>query len=569
MIRYADYTPSAGNIIASKWGAGGNSWLFTVNTTDGLLRLVWYTGSSTIGVNSTVAPTISDYEKRAFRVTLDVDNGASGYTVTFYESTDFSTWTQLGDAVVGGATTVISTGTEPINIGARNASTADIATGMIYRVRQLASISGASVLDVDFSTPTKKLANGDTFVCATGQTVTLNSSGATGARIAGERDLYQGTAANRPVYLGFSGTKYGYLNGASGNYFSTPDAAPVSITGDLEIVMRINASDYTPASAAYLVTKGSVAGNLAYSLLFDPSGTLRFDISVDGTANSVVYSDAPGFTDGVETWIKVSRVAATGVVTYSKSTDGVTYSQIGATKTTTSGSIYDSTAALHLGVNTAGTGNMFTGRILYASVSGTIGGAAAAVFNASSYTGGTTFTASTGEIWTLNGGATIVTRSGLYFDGSNDYLKSAAFSYAQPESVYFVGSQVSWTSGRYLFDGNAQNGGTVYMQTATPRLTQYVASNGATSTDLAVATSAVLTSVFNGASSVLRVNRGTAATGDVGAGSMNGFTLGASGLVNAWSNITASEVALYSAAHNTATQDRWALYGGRRHGIAV
>jgi len=91
--------------------------------------------------------------------------------------------------------------------------------------------------------------------------------------------------------------------------------------------------------------------------------------------------------------------------------------------------------------------------------------------------------------------------------------------------------------------------------------------NGAS---LTLATNGVVTSVFNGASSAVRVNRTAAVTGDAGAlGNGGGFTLGSAndGTLNA--NITAQEVLVYSGAHDKATQDRVIAYLANRNRIAL
>jgi hypothetical protein len=61
------------------------------------------------------------------------------------------------------------------------------------------AIAGATVAQVDFAKAAKLAA---TFVCDTGQTVTINTSGDLGARICGARDLVQLTGAKQPTLSG-------------------------------------------------------------------------------------------------------------------------------------------------------------------------------------------------------------------------------------------------------------------------------------------------------------------------------------------------------------------------------
>ena len=156
----------------------------------------------------------------------------------------------------------------------------------------------------------------------------------------------------------------------------------------------------------------------------------------------------------------------------------------------------------------------------------------------------------------------------LYTDGVDDYYKTAPFALVQPESVYRVGSMVAWSSGKYLFDGNATNSGAVVMTTSTPQLNLNAGSSAAANTDLAVATTGVLGAVFNGASSSLCANNKAATTGSAGAGNMNGLTVAASGTIGNYANLTESELIVRSTADTPALQLRHAAYLMRKYGIA-
>lgn len=157
----------------------------------------------------------------------------------------------------------------------------------------------------------------------------------------------------------------------------------------------------------------------------------------------------------------------------------------------------------------------------------------------------------------------------LYFDGSDDYMKAAAFSLSQPETIYFTGQQVSWTASDVFFDGGSTNGGLVYQRASTPNLGMFAGTDVGTNGNLAVGTNGLVSAVFNGASSSLRVNRTAAVTGNCGANNPNGFTLGvtANG-ASGPSNIRTNEVCIYAAAHDTSVQDRIIQYAGRKWGVS-
>ncbi|MDP2226828.1 MAG: hypothetical protein Q8J78_05070, partial [Moraxellaceae bacterium] len=309
------------------------------------------------------------------------------------------------------------------------------------------------MLDIDFSTFAKLATSG---TASTGQTVTINSTGNRGARISGARDLVNLTAAEQGMLLPWSGTNYGWVDGSPATCFSTPDAVANQITGDIEVVWAGTLTNWAAGgSDQVLVAKMGAAGNRSWTFSINGSGNVYFLASVDGTAQSVATSSVlvtTVFTGNVLGWLRARRTAASGAVIISYSLDGASWTQLGTSLSTTSGNLFNSAAQVEVGAR-GGTGatDRMTGRPQYASIGSTIGGSAAAIFDPSSYTTGTNFTASTGEVWTLNGGATIVTRTGIYQDGVNDFFQTAPFALAQPTTVGWAGQQVTWTANDCLW----------------------------------------------------------------------------------------------------------------------
>lgn len=146
----------------------------------------------------------------------------------------------------------------------------------------------------------------------------------------------------------------------------------------------------------------------------------------------------------------------------------------------------------------------------------------------------------------------------LLFDGTNSFMKCTGFTLNQPETIYLLFKQITWTSGDCLFEGNASGSGRVAQTGSSPNLR---ASSDAgitfidSSPDLALDTYGVLTVVFNGASSQIRINSNAAVSGDAAANNMAGFNLGSRTSTSNAANIQVKEIAIYSAAHDTATQD--------------
>ena len=118
---------------------------------------------------------------------------------------------------------------------------------------------------------------------------------------------------------------------------------------------------------------------------------------------------------------------------------------------------------------------------------------------------------------------------GILFDGTTDFMKAVAFTYEQPEMIYIVFKQVTWTSVDYFFDGNASNSGIVYQAGVTPQIVAYAGSASTNNGNLALDTWGIVRVLFDGAASKLIVNETAATTGNFGVNDMGGFTLGTKG----------------------------------------
>ncbi len=134
-----------------KWTSAGNqrSWLLGVE--NGRLLWLWSTdGTAISSAASTVPPPSSG--RYAVRVTHDVNNGASGNTVTFYVSDSISgSWTQLGDPVVTAGTTSIFSSTAIVSIGDASGFPT---YGRIYAAEIRSSIGGTVVANPTFTSQT-------------------------------------------------------------------------------------------------------------------------------------------------------------------------------------------------------------------------------------------------------------------------------------------------------------------------------------------------------------------------------------------------------------------------------
>ena len=185
----------------------------------------------------------------------------------------------------------------------------------------------------------------------------------TDAEILDAHQLLTGQALVKDNYLHF--------DGATGEFADSPDAAPLDITGDIDIRIRVAFDDWTPAATAEFAGKWQVAGELSYAVALSTAGLLRIFWSADGTASlNRSASVATGFADGSVHWVRFTLDVDNG----SGDTEGKFYAadgalenpvaadftQIGLTHTLTgTTSIHSGTSTVKLGSWSTSFGSMF------------------------------------------------------------------------------------------------------------------------------------------------------------------------------------------------------------------
>lgn len=119
----------------------------------GILRFVWRDSTLTTRTSTSDAFTLPTNGTRiTYRVTMDVDNGAGGHTITYWQATAGinGPWTQLGATKsVGAFTTDIAATTDDMLIGAVGAARANPFKGNIYRAQVYNGINGTLAMDFD------------------------------------------------------------------------------------------------------------------------------------------------------------------------------------------------------------------------------------------------------------------------------------------------------------------------------------------------------------------------------------------------------------------------------------
>ncbi|WP_031514864.1 hypothetical protein [Streptomyces sp. NRRL F-5123] len=138
--------------LVAKWApAGDKSWYLGI-TPDGRIILVWCPTSSTTLFAESDRLRLPPWSRRAVRATLDVNNGAGGWTVVFYTADTLAgTWTQVGSPVTGTGTTAIFSGSANLLVGSPGVDTdEDFVARKIYAAEVRSGIGGTVVANPSF-----------------------------------------------------------------------------------------------------------------------------------------------------------------------------------------------------------------------------------------------------------------------------------------------------------------------------------------------------------------------------------------------------------------------------------
>ena len=235
-------------------------------------------------------------------------------------------------------------------------------------------------------------------------------------------DVRQTTAASQPLLLAHTGENYWFGSGVTNNFVSTPNAAANQITGDIEIVAKI--SIYDTSFYNVIIAKDDTV-NRSYALSVSNSGFAVMTLKIGSAAAADFTSSIScGFSANTINWLKATRKESDGSINFYKSTDGITYTKIGTTISSTSGLLNNSSAVVS--VNSQGVNNCSKIKIYQATIANTISptpltsnSTPVVDFNPASYNPSvsqTQWTSATGEVWSLNVGTATSGYKGVLVD---------------------------------------------------------------------------------------------------------------------------------------------------------
>jgi len=335
-----------GRIVSKGYGGTYTMWLSATH-----ISFNCTTGSNVYGER---VHNITSGEDVWVRATRDATTGVMSFFKAPDQPTYPSSWTSLG--TVSGATGNMLTNTDALSIGSGDGS-AEKFDNRLYEVVIKDGIGGTTVFDVDF---TAGITSGDAVtVPYTGtastalESVRVMSNLGTGGPVLNASLGGNPTqpTTNDPLLLTHTGTNYLYLPGGTGNFAYTPHSTALDITGDIDIRVRVALDNWTPTGTVSPVGKGY--GNCFYMYLGSTTIGLGASLSV-GPTNifpSTNWSSRPA--NGIPIWLRVTRVAATGVVTWFSAADSSTvpssWTTIGTTTDTAGNMVSNSNMPVGIG----------------------------------------------------------------------------------------------------------------------------------------------------------------------------------------------------------------------------
>lgn len=196
--------------------------------------------------------------------------------------------------------------------------------------------------------------------------------------------------------------------------FQTPDSVENSILGDIDLRCLCLPDLWASGVEAQAMINKWDSGNFAYAFQLDATGKLTLETFLSGGGTSNASSVSVPFANGTAGWCRVTRAAATGDVIFYTSLDGLIWVQLGTVQTSTATGIKNTGSPLVIGSRQSGSSSAhFDGDIYRAQVFNGINGSLVVDMNPADWlTGGVFDSNVTGEVWTINAPASIVTGIG-------------------------------------------------------------------------------------------------------------------------------------------------------------
>lgn len=258
--------------------------------------------------------------------------------------------------------------------------------------------------------------DGDTLVKSGSSVINFPNQGLGGADY--DLDVPVGTGANLRESISDACLMYG----AVGDYLSGVNSTADSVTGDIDVSIRRQLPDWTPASTKTLIAKESSSSTQAYQFTVRLN-VFRLITSPNGSSDVISDCTLPtGFADGTFGWcrftVDVDDGLGNNVVKFYVSTDDtndpdlVVWTQLGDTITNVGTTSIDANdSPIEIGGFRLGTLALAEGSVSRAVIKDGIDGTTVVDCNPADYVNRTSDTqfpsSTTGEVWRLNGNTKI------------------------------------------------------------------------------------------------------------------------------------------------------------------
>lgn len=243
-----------------------------------------------------------------------------------------------------------------------------------------------------------------------------------------------GADTNDPLFLPFTGEKYLFQPGVALNGATTEYVAAFATT-DLDVRVQVDPAGTWSQNNAVMMHRGDATlSKGGWEFATDATGHLIGWFSLNGTAYIGPFqSSVHGFAIGTTRWVRMMRLAATGLVSFFHSLDynpvtlTGTWTPIG-TATSTAGALFVSDQRPGVGGNRNTLSvNSFNGKILRAQLMSAIDGVVVAYFD-STQASQTSQTDAMGNVWTIHrsttGRKTVIVDRHLFLLGTDDYFET-------------------------------------------------------------------------------------------------------------------------------------------------
>lgn len=293
-----DWRSGAGRILAGKYARTGNqrSWCLMINPA-GYLVFTWTTaGTSASRITATSTVQVPTTGRAALRATIDVDNGASGWAVTFYTAATISgTYTALGAAVTGAGVTSIYSSSALLEIAnIDNAGKADIFAdtynflGRVYSFEMRNGIGGTLVARMDATSRTP----GD-FIWSDGLPTPNTWQSATSAPVINSDFRFWGEVSKFPQRWDTSGRDVWVPVQAADLVQRLSQGQKALDSPVFRNLIQSNPDGYWPLESG--TDSGSAFGSWSGRSNQLVSGNFSTDATFPGTAGALTFTDDNGY----------------------------------------------------------------------------------------------------------------------------------------------------------------------------------------------------------------------------------------------------------------------------------